>query len=234
MKVEIWSDVMCPFCYVGKKHFENALAQLPFKDKIEVEWKSFQLDPTLPVEGASESTLDYLVKRKGMPKEQIEGMMHHLDQSGAAVGIEFRQDIAIPVNTFRAHRLIHLAQSHGKGNEMEEALFFAHFTAGKNVGDLDVLTDLATSIGLNKEEVVALLQSEEQTQEVKNDIEEAQALGISGVPFFVVDRKYGISGAQPIDTFAEALTQAYEESQPKFEMKGNQDANACGPDGCEI
>ncbi|QQU02712.1 DsbA family oxidoreductase [Myroides odoratus] len=234
MKVEIWSDVMCPFCYVGKKHFENALAQLPFKDKIEVEWKSFQLDPTLPVEGASESTLDYLVKRKGMPKEQIEGMMHHLDQSGAAVGIEFRQDIAIPVNTFRAHRLIHLAQSHGKGNEMEEALFFAHFTAGKNVGDLEVLTDLATSIGLNKEEVVALLQSEEQTQEVKNDIEEAQALGISGVPFFVVDRKYGISGAQPIDTFAEALTQAYEESQPKFEMKGNQDANACGPDGCEI
>ncbi|MGQ8867483.1 DsbA family oxidoreductase [Myroides sp. TSA_177.3] len=234
MKVEIWSDVMCPFCYVGKKHFENALAQLPFKDKIEVEWKSFQLDPTLPVEGASESTLDYLVKRKGMPKEQIEGMMHHLDQSGAAVGIEFRQDIAIPVNTFRAHRLIHLAQSHGKGNEMEEALFFAHFTAGKNVGDLEVLTDLATSIGLNKEEVVALLQSDEQTQEVKNDIEEAQALGISGVPFFVVDRKYGISGAQPIDTFAEALTQAYEESQPKFEMKGDQDAKACGPDGCEI
>lgn len=234
MKVEIWSDVMCPFCYVGKKHFENALAQLPFKDKIEVEWKSFQLDPTLPVEGASESTLEYLVKRKGMPKEQIEGMMHHLDQSGAAVGIEFRQDIAIPVNTFRAHRLIHLAQSHGKGNEMEEALFFAHFTAGKNVGDLEVLTELATSIGLNKEEVVALLQSDEQTQEVKNDIEEAQALGISGVPFFVVDRKYGISGAQPIDTFAEALTQAYEESQPKFEMKGDQDAKACGPDGCEI
>ena len=234
MKVEIWSDVMCPFCYVGKKHFENALAQLPFKDKIEVEWKSFQLDPTLPVEGASQSTLDYLVNRKGMPKEQIEGMMHHLDQSGAAVGIEFRQDIAIPVNTFRAHRLIHFAQSKGKGNEMEEALFFAHFTAGKNVGDLEVLTDLATSIGLNKDEVVALLQSEEQTQEVKNDIEEAQALGISGVPFFVVDRKYGISGAQPIDTFAEALTQAYEESQPKFEMKGDQDANACGPDGCEI
>ncbi|WP_060872448.1 DsbA family oxidoreductase [Myroides odoratus] len=234
MKVEIWSDVMCPFCYVGKKHFENALAQLPFKDKIEVEWKSFQLDPTLPVEGASQSTLDYLVNRKGMPKEQIEGMMHHLDQSGAAVGIEFRQDIAIPVNTFRAHRLIHFAQSKGKGNEMEEALFFAHFTAGKNVGNLEVLTDLAMSIGLNKDEVVALLQSEEQTQEVKNDIEEAQALGISGVPFFVVDRKYGISGAQPIDTFAEALTQAYEESQPKFEMKGDQDANACGPDGCEI
>jgi len=207
---------------------------LPFKDKIEVEWKSFQLDPTLPVEGASQSTLDYLVNRKGMPKEQIEGMMHHLDQSGAAVGIEFRQDIAIPVNTFRAHRLIHFAQSKGKGNEMEEALFFAHFTAGKNVGNLEVLTDLATSIGLNKDEVVALLQSEEQTQEVKNDIEEAQALGISGVPFFVVDRKYGISGAQPIDTFAEALTQAYEESQPKFEMKGDQDANACGPDGCEI
>lgn len=234
MKVEIWSDVMCPFCYVGKKHFENALAQLPFKDKIEVEWKSFQLDPTLPVDGTSESTIEYLVKRKGMPKEQIEGMMNHLDQAGSAVGIEFKQDISIPVNTFRAHRLIHFAQSHGKGNEMEEALFFAHFTAGKNVGDIEVLTELATSIGLNKEEVLALLQSEAQTQEVKNDIDEAQTLGISGVPFFVVDRKYGISGAQPIDTFAEALTQAYEESQPKFEMKGDQDANACGPEGCEM
>lgn len=234
MKVEIWSDVMCPFCYVGKKHFENALAQLPFKDKIEVEWKSFQLDPTLPVDGASESTIEYLVKRKGMPKEQIEGMMNHLDQVGSTVGIEFRQDISIPVNTFRAHRLIHFAQSKGKGNEMEEALFFAHFTAGKNVGNIDVLTEIATSIGLNKEEVLALLHSEELTQEVKNDIDEAQALGISGVPFFVVDRKYGISGAQPIDTFAEALTQAYQESQPKFEMKGNQDANACGPEGCDV
>ncbi|MDM1045331.1 DsbA family oxidoreductase [Myroides sp. 1354] len=234
MKVEIWSDVMCPFCYVGKKHFENALEQLPFKDKIEVEWKSFQLDPTLPIEGASQSTIDYLVNRKGMPKEQIEGMMNHLQQAGAAVGIDFKQDISIPVNTFRAHRLIHFAQSKGKGNEMEEALFLAHFTEGKNVGKMEVLTELATSIGLDKEEVVALLSSENQTQEVKNDIEEAQALGISGVPFFVVDRKYGISGAQPIDTFAEALTQAYEESQPKFEMKGNSDANACGPDGCEI
>ena len=234
MKVEIWSDIMCPFCYVGKKNFENALEQLPFKDKIEVEWKSFQLDPTLPVEGASESTIDYLVTRKGMPKEQIEGMMNHLQQAGTAVGIEFRQDISIPVNTFRAHRLIHFAQRQGKGSEMEEALFLAHFTEGKNVGNIEVLTELATSIGLNKEAVVALLNSEEHTQEVKNDIEEAQALGISGVPFFVVDRKYGISGAQPIDTFAEAITQAYKENQPKFEMKGDQDAKACGPEGCEI
>ncbi|MBB1148986.1 DsbA family oxidoreductase [Myroides sp. NP-2] len=234
MKVEIWSDVMCPFCYVGKKHFENAVEQLPFKDKIEVEWKSFQLDPTLPVEGASESTLEYLVKRKGMPKEQIEGMMDHLQQAGSAVGINFRQDIAIPVNTFRSHRLIHFAQQHGKGNEMKEVLFFAHFTEGKNIGDIEVLTTLATEIGLPKEEVLALLQSEDQTQEVRNDIEEAQTLGISGVPFFVIDRKYGISGAQPIDTLAEALTQAFEESQPKFEMKGDQDAKACGPDGCEV
>ncbi|WP_413512710.1 DsbA family oxidoreductase [Myroides odoratus] len=234
MKVEIWSDVMCPFCYVGKKHFEDALEQLPFKDKVEVEWKSFQLDPTLPVEGVAESTIDYLVTRKGMPKEQIEGMMTQLQQAGLAVDIDFRQDISIPVNTFRAHRLIHFAQSKGKGNEMEEALFYAHFTAGKNVGQIEVLTEIATNIGLNKEEVIALLTSEAHTQEVKNDIDEAQTLGISGVPFFVIDRKYGISGAQPVDTFAEALTQAFEESQPKFEMKGNPDANACGPEGCEI
>lgn len=234
MKVEIWSDVMCPFCYVGKKHFENALEQLPFKDKIEVEWKSFQLDPTLPADGASITTKEYLVNRKGMPEEQIEGIFAHLQQAGKAVGIEFKQDISIPVNTFRAHRLIHFAQLAGKGNEIEEALFLAHFTNGKNIGDIEVLSAIGESIGLNKDEVKTFLQSEAQTDEVKSDIQEAQTLGISGVPFFVLDRKYGISGAQPVEAFAEALVQAYQESQPKFEMKGDKEAGSCGTDGCEI
>ncbi len=234
MKVEIWSDVMCPFCFVGKKHFESALEQLPFKDNIQVEWKSYQLDPTLPVEGANMSTKEYLVNRKGMPMEQIEGMLAHLQQAGSAVGIDFRQDIAVPVNTFRAHRLSHFAQKAGKGNEMEEALFLAHFTEGKNVGDIEVLATLAETIGLNKAEVKAFLETEEQTDEVQKDIQEAQAIGVSGVPFFVLDRKYGVSGAQPVEAFVEALTQAYQESKPQFEMKGNQDAGACGPEGCEI
>ncbi|MVX35565.1 DsbA family oxidoreductase [Myroides sp. LoEW2-1] len=234
MKVEIWSDIMCPFCYVGKKHFESALAALPFKDKITVEWKSFQLDPTLPAEGADISTKEYLVQRKGMPMEQVEGMLNHLKQAGESVGIVFNQDKSIPVNTFRAHRFIHFAQEQGKGNEAEEALFYAHFTAGKNVGNVDELVSLGEQIGLDATAVRAFLLTDEQSDEVKADIVEAQTLGISGVPFFVLDRKYGISGAQPVEAFVEALTQAYQESQPGFEMKGDNGAGACGPDGCEI
>lgn len=234
MKVEIWSDVMCPFCYVGKKNFENALVQLPFADKIEVEWKSFQLDPDLPVEGLDMSTKDYLAQRKGMPAAQIQGMMDNLQQAGNAVGIDFKQDQSIPVNTIRAHRLIHFAQAQGKGNEAEEALFLAHFTNGKNVGDIEVLVAIAQEIGLNAEEARTFLISDAQLEEVNADIAEARTLGVSGVPFFVLDRKYGVSGAQPTEAFVEALTQAYQESQPKFEMKGGSDAGACGPEGCEI
>ncbi|AJH16046.1 DsbA family oxidoreductase [Myroides profundi] len=234
MKVEIWSDIMCPFCYVGKKNFENALVQLPFADKIEVEWKSFQLDPDLPVEGLDMSTKEYLAKRKGMPEQQIQGMLENLKQAGKAVGIEFNQDQSIPVNTIRAHRFVHFAQLQGKGNEAKEVVFKAHFTDGKNVGDIAVLVALAEQIGLNAEEVKAFLATDEQLDEVTADITEARALGISGVPFFVLDRKYGVSGAQPTESFVEALTQAFQESQPKFEMKGGSDAGACGPEGCEI
>ncbi len=234
MKVEIWSDVMCPFCYVGKKNFENALAQLPFKDKIDVEWKSFQLDPDLPEEGLSESVATYLAKRKGMPEQQIQGMIEHLKNAGQEVGIDFRQDISIPVNTLKAHRLSQFAKSKGKGNEIEEVLFKAYFTEGKNVGNDEELLAIIEEIGLDKEEVKQFLATNDLLTEVQTDIAEASALGITGVPFFVIDRKYGISGAQPSDVFVDAITQAFQESQPKFEMKGNDDANLCGPDGCEV
>ncbi|MDY0081728.1 MAG: DsbA family oxidoreductase [Ignavibacteriaceae bacterium] len=234
MKVEIWSDVICPFCYIGKKHFEKALRQLSFKDLIKVEWKSFQLDPSLPDEGLSVSTGEYLINRKGMPAQQIESMFDYLKQKGADVGIEFRQDISIQSNTFKAHRLIHFAQDKGKGNEMEEVLFAAHFSEGKNIGDIKVLTELAENIGLNKTKTAAFLKSEEKTGEVNKDIQEAQTLGIHGVPFFVIDRKYGVSGTQPVEAFVEALTQAYQESKPKFEMIGKQDEGVCEDDNCKI
>lgn len=234
MKVEIWSDIMCPFCYVGKRHFENALEQLSFANEIDVEWKSFQLDPTLPEKGMSESTKNYLVKRKGMPEVQIEGMFAHLEQVGQQVGIAFKQDISIPVNTFRAHRLVHLAQKDGKGSQMEESLFRAHFTEGKDVGDIEILSGLAAQIGMDKEAVASFLAGDEESLEVQNDIQEAQNLGISGVPFFVIDRKYAISGAQPVETFVDALTEAYEKDKPKFEVKGTSNADACGTEGCEL
>lgn len=234
MNVEIWSDVMCPFCFIGKKHFEAALAQVPFKDQINVTWKSFQLDPTLPVTGATLSAAEYLAQKKGFPKEQVAAMQAQLTQSGKASGIDFRWDTSIPANTFRAHRLIHFAQQKGKGNDLEEALFQAHFTDGKNVGDIETLASLAAGIGLDKKEVTDFLHSDAESEAVKRDIQEAQELGVNGVPFFVLDRKYAVSGAQPIEAFVEALTQTYQESQPKFATKGDPDAGACGPDGCVL
>ncbi len=234
MKVEIWSDIICPFCYIGKKHLEKALEQLSFKDKADIEWKSFQLDPSLPLEGLSISTTEYLIKHKGMPEQQIVGMLEYLKQKGAEAGINFRQDISIQANTFRAHRLIHFAQEREKGNEMEEALFAAHFSEGKNIGSIQLLTELAENIGLNKTEVIEFLNSEQKTEEVRKDIKEAQALGIHGVPFFVIDRKYGVSGAQPIEIFVEALTQAYREGQHKFKMAGKQNNGVCENDNCRV
>lgn len=234
MKVEIWSDVMCPFCYLGKKNFEKALKDMPFKNEVEIVWKSFQLDPTLASDDSSISALEYLSTRKRLPKEHILGMFSNLKQKGSEVGINFKQDISKITNTFNAHRLIHFAQSKGKGSEMEEALFKAHFTDGKHVGSLNELADIAVSIGLDRNEVSDILKSEKYSDEVRKDIEEAGELGITSVPFFVVNRKYGVSGAQAVVTFKDTLKQAYEESKPKFEMKGEKGTNQCDSDGCDI
>lgn len=231
MKVEIWSDIVCPFCYVGKKHLELALEQLPFKNEVEIVWRSYMLDPNLPVEGLNKTKKAYLVEDKGYSLEQVEGMMKHLEAVGKQIGIDFNHDDLVPVNTLQAHRLTHFAQERGKGNEMEEALFYAHFTAAENVGDKEVLTRLATSIGLEKTEVETLLETNQELEAVQADIEVAKNLGISGVPFFVLDQKYGVSGAQPVEVFVEALTQAYDE---KVELlKTDNTANSCGIDGCD-
>lgn len=234
MNVEIWSDVMCPFCFVGKRNFEAALRQLPFQDQIKVTWKSFQLDPTLPVDGATMSAAEYLSQKKGFPKEKVAAMQAQLVQSGLAAGIDFHFERSIPANTFRAHRLIHFAQEQGKGNEMEEALFEAHFTEGKNVGDIETLADLAAGIGLDKQSALTYLQTDSGSEAVHRDIQEARELGVNGVPFFVLDRKYAVSGAQPVAAFVAALTQTFEQSQPKIESEGDTDAGACGPDGCVL
>lgn len=230
MKVEIWSDIVCPFCYVGKKHLELALEQLPFKNEVEVIWRSYMLDPNLPVEGLNKTKKAYLVEDKGYSLEQVEGMMKHLEAAGKEIGIDFNHDDLVPVNTLQAHRLTHFAQERGKGNEMEEALFYAHFTAAENVGDKEVLTRLATSIGLEKAEVETFLASNQELEAVQADIEVAKNLGISGVPFFVLDQKYGVSGAQPVEVFVEALTQAYNEKIEQ--LKTDDTANSCGIDGC--
>ena len=209
MKIEIWSDVMCPFCYIGKKHFEQALEKIPYKDNIQVEWKSFQLDQDLSKDEPID-IMTYLTERKGITSEQIAGMNARLNEMGAEAGIKFNQDQAKVINTSDAHRLIHFAQTKGKANEAEEALFKAYFTDGKNVANYDTLAEIGEEIGLNKAEVQAMLDSDAFVFDVASDVLDARNIGVSGVPFFVIDRKYALSGAQPVAYFESALTQAYE------------------------
>lgn len=232
MKIEIWSDVMCPFCYIGKKNFEQALEDLPFKDEVQVEWKSFQLDPTLnPSE--TTTTAAYFKEKKGFPEAQAQQMTQQVMQMGKASGIEFNFENALITNTFNAHKLLHLAKKHQVSSEMEEALFKAHFIEGKNVGDIDFLVNLAVSLGIDQQEAETSLNDNSFNEDIQKDILEAKNNGISGVPFFVLNGKYGVSGAQPAEVFRNALTQTYEETVVPFKT-GNDENLSCDADGCSI
>ncbi|MFN1219205.1 DsbA family protein [Chryseobacterium kwangjuense] len=233
MKIEIWSDVMCPFCYIGKHNFEQALEKLPFKNEVEVEWKSFQLDPTLDA-AKPQNTIEYFKEKKGFPAEQASQMISQVAGIGRASGIDFNFDKALIINTFTAHKLLHLAKKHGKSSEMEEALFKAHFIDGKNVGDQEELISLAVSLGIDKDEARQALSSDEFNDGIRQDIQEAQNNGISSVPFFVLNGKYAVSGAQPAEVFAEALQQTYKETVSPFKDLSQNGGASCDTDGCSI
>lgn len=213
MKVEIWSDIMCPFCYIGKRHFEEAIAQFEQTNSIEIEWKSFQLDPTIPKSVEKVSVYQYLADAKGISFEESKKMHDNVVQSAKNVGLTYNYDNAIIANSFNAHRMIQFAKSVELGDQVEEALFKAYFTDGKNIGDFNDLIDIGESIGLNKLDLKAVLESEQFANEVKNDISEAQKIGVRGVPFFVFDRKYAVSGAQPISVFIETIEKVLSESK---------------------
>ena len=213
MKVEIWSDIMCPFCYIGKRHFEKAIAQFEQTHSIEIEWKSFQLDPTIPKSVEKVSVYQYLADAKGISFEESKKMHDNVVQSAKNVGLTYNYDNAIIANSFDAHRMIQFAKSVELGDQVEEALFKAYFTDGKNIGDFNDLMDIGESIGLNKLDLKAVLESEQFANEVKNDISEAQKIGVRGVPFFVFDRKYAVSGAQPISVFIETIEKVLSESK---------------------
>ncbi|MDQ0594196.1 putative DsbA family dithiol-disulfide isomerase [Chryseobacterium ginsenosidimutans] len=231
MKVEIWSDVMCPFCYIGKNNFEEALKKMPFKDEVEVEWKSFQLDPTLdPKE--TKNTFEYFKEKKGFPEVQAQQMIGQVLQMGKGAGIDFNFEKALITNTFSAHKLVHLAKKYNKSGEMEEALFIAHFIDGMNVGDLETLVSIAGSLGIDKEEAKNILSSEEFDQDVNHDIQEAANNGITGVPFFILNGKYAVSGAQPVELFQNALQQTYDETVTPKNLTDN--GASCDTNGCEI
>ncbi|HET8879193.1 MAG TPA: DsbA family oxidoreductase [Arthrobacter sp.] len=236
MKIEIWSDVACPWCYIGKRRFETALAGFPHRDSVEVHWRSFQLDPSLP-NHYDGTELDYLSNRKGMDPAQVAGMFDHVAAQAAAEGLQYRFDNVVVANSFAAHRLIHLAGVHGKQDVAKERLLSDHFEHGQDIGNRSYLTSLGLELGIDAAEVDELFTTDKYADDVRRDVAEGRALGVSGVPFFVIDRKYGISGAQPAETFEAALNQAWQESHPLVMVDaaaGGDGGQACGPDGCAV
>jgi hypothetical protein len=210
MKIEIWSDIACPFCYLGKRKFDLALAQFSGKSDVEIEWKSFLLNPDMTSD-PSVSIFQYLSEKKGFPEEQARQMMTHITESGSKVGLDYHFDKVILANTTKAHHLLHEARVQGFQHEMEERLFEAHFVEGKNIDDVNMLVDLASEIGLDTTALDVKILSGEYSQEIDSDINLAQQFGVRGVPFFVFDRKYAVSGAQETETFLTTLNQVEEE-----------------------
>jgi protein disulfide-isomerase len=204
MKIEVWSDIMCPFCYIGKRHLEAALGAFP-DEQFEIEWKSFQLDPTI-VPQADKNVYEYLAERKGMSVEESRQMHAGVVARAAEVGLDYHFEKAVVSNSFTAHRIIQLAKTKGLGDTMEETFFKAYFTEGKDLNDPSTLMELGIEAGLNSLDVKNVLEEETAfANAVKNDISEAQQIGVRGVPFFVFDRKYAVSGAQPIEHFKETI-----------------------------
>jgi len=219
MKVEIWSDIMCPFCYIGKRHYEEAIKQFADSANVELEWHSFQLDPDLPKPASKLSTYEYLAQRKGMSTEQSKSMHQGVLKMAEAAGLHYDFDKAIVANSFDAHRLIQFAKTKGLGDEAEERLFKAYFTEGKDMCNADTLLALAKEMGLNEAEAKEVINGTAFTAEVKKDIKEAEQIGVTGVPFFVFDRKYAVSGAQPSAQFLSVLQKSFAEWKKSSSVK---------------
>jgi len=231
MRIEIWSDVVCPWCYIGKRRLEQALAEFDHGDQVEVLYRSFELDPSAPQE-AVETTVEALARKWGTDVAGARQAMARGDEVAAEVGLHFRHHDAPRARTIDAHRLLHLARDLGLQAELKEALLAAYFTRGESMGDHDVLRKAAADIGIDPARADEVLTTDQYADAVEADLREAVSLGATGVPFYVVDRKYGISGAQPTEVFAQVLDKAWSESHPTLDLTGG--ADACGPDGCAI
>jgi predicted DsbA family dithiol-disulfide isomerase len=208
LNVEIWSDIACPWCYIGKRRFEAALAEFEHSDEVEVNWRSFELDPSAPREREGDR-VEHLARKYGTSREQAQAMHEHMTGIAAGEGLDFRFDIARSGNTFDAHRLIHLAAAHGLQDAMKERLFRAYLSEGQAIGDPDVLDRLALEVGLPADEVRDVLAGDRYASEVREDEQLAASLAITAVPFFVVDRAIAASGAQPPELLGELLDRGW-------------------------
>lgn len=210
MKIEIWSDVMCPFCYIGKRKFEAALAQFPHQEQVELVWKSFQLSPGIKTQ-PGKSIHQFLSEHKSISVEQAKQMNDYVTQLAKQVGLVYNFDKAIVANSFNAHRFTHFAKQYGKQNEAEELLFRSYFTDGKNIDDYETLIALGREIGLDAAALQAALENGSYANNVQTDIYEAGQIGVNGVPFFVFNRRYAVSGAQESKAFLEVLHKSFDE-----------------------
>ncbi|WP_370247111.1 DsbA family oxidoreductase [Nocardioides sp.] len=240
MRVEIWSDVVCPWCYLGKRRLEEALAGFEHRDEVEVVYRSFELDPAAPAHGHGdrEPTLVALTRKYGRSESQMRAMMQQLIATAAEEGLAFRLLETVHTSTRDAHRLLHLAREVGGPAlqyRLKEALFAAYFTRAQDVADPAVLAAVAAEVGLDADRVAQVLAGQEYAAQVQADIDAAHELGVGGVPFTVVDGRYGISGAQPAEAIGQVLERAWSE-RPAVTVvaAGGAGGDACGPDGCPI
>ncbi|WP_294180641.1 DsbA family protein [uncultured Schumannella sp.] len=210
IKVDIWSDVQCPWCYIGKRKFEAAVAE--FDGEVEVEYHSFELSPDTPIDYEG-TTAQYLAERKGLPMPQVEQMIQRVTDIAASVGLAYDFDHVHQTNTVKAHELLHFAKERGRQAEMKEALLKAYFIDGGHVGRIPDLADVAEGLGFDRAEVVDVLESARYLPAVKADVAQAGAYGITGVPFFVFEERYGVSGAQDTTVFADVLRQLSAEKE---------------------
>lgn len=210
MRVDIWSDVVCPWCYLGKRRFERALAEFDRRDEVEVVYRSFELDPRMP-RSEAQPKVPLLAAKFGRSEAEVSEMEAQLERLAAADGLEYHLDGGLIGNTFDAHRVLHLAKARGVQAAVTERFFKAYFTEQRSLFDEDSLIDVAADAGLDRDEVRRVLQEGTYAEDVRADIEQARALGANGVPFFVLDDRYGVSGAQSTETFAAALTKAFED-----------------------
>ena len=237
MIVEVWSDIMCPFCYIGKRHYEAALKQFANREYIELVWKSYQLDPSTPEHFDHKvNAYQYLADKKGMSYEQSISLHKNVVQMASKAGLDYNFDLVVVANSFKAHRIIQLAKTKNLGDYAEEIFFKSHFIDGGDLNDEKTLYALGNQIGLSDTEVKEALGSDEYAYKVKQDIQEAQNIGVRGVPFFVFNRKYAVSGAQPVASFLETIETAYAEWRKDHPIVSLQvtEGPSCSTDGvCE-
>jgi predicted DsbA family dithiol-disulfide isomerase len=232
LRVDIWSDIVCPWCAIGKANLDKALETFPAADRVEIVWHSFELDPNAPAAVAGDHA-EQLARKYGMPVEQARQRIDQVATTARGVGLDLRFDRVRPGNTFDAHRVIHLAADRGIQGPVTERMLRGYFTEGAAIGLPEEVERLAVDAGLDADEVTAVLESDAYAEEVRADESAARQLGATGVPFFVFDDRYAVGGAQPPEVMLQVLQRCWEERTPGVEVLAVGD-DACGPDGCEV